>query len=279
MAAFNFNFLTMDITPKTASPDDVLALLKNGGVRRIHFASTHCTALKIKENAPSWLNVPFTDSIEPLLKSEVSGFNGFIPNKFGSYSCPINDDSILSEISNFIEINKNRVFLKDTLDLSVALDMNMSKPGEYTEVGELEHEAKENNDENALKKLAQIIDSFISSTRLYKTADFVCAMPSHRGLPLRLVRSLEECQARDISTHVSWNKDAIRGIEEPIDKYNSLKNTSLNISDELDLNDKTIIIIDDLYKSGATAMHLGLEFKKKGAKFVYGLFLVKSLAY
>ena len=45
----------------------------------------------------------------------------------------------------------------------------------------------------------------------------------------------------------------------------------------LDIKDKTVLLVDDMYYSGVTMQYIALKMKETGAKRVFGMALVKSL--
>ena len=51
----------------------------------------------------------------------------------------------------------------------------------------------------------------------------------------------------------------------------------LKIDDEVDLNGKTVLLVDDMYQSGITLQYIAMRLKERGADRVFGMALVKSL--
>jgi hypothetical protein len=73
------------------------------------------------------------------------------------------------------------IFLRDALDCSLALDLNLREPGVYTDIGLAEHNAKVNGNQEAITYLAGKCFSIISALGLYKDCTAVCAVKSTFG--------------------------------------------------------------------------------------------------
>lgn len=57
----------------------------------------------------------------------------------------------------------------------------------------------------------------------------------------------------------------------------ALLNSHLMIADDVNLEGKNILLVDDLYKSGLTMQYVAMMLKNAGCSRVFGLTLVKSL--
>jgi predicted amidophosphoribosyltransferase len=53
---------------------------------------------------------------------------------------------------------------------------------------------------------------------------------------------------------------------------------SFQKASSFDVNDKTIILIDDKYQSGITIQYIAMKLQQAGAREVYGLTFVKTLS-
>jgi hypothetical protein len=73
------------------------------------------------------------------------------------------------------------VFLRDGLDCSVALDINILDGGVYTSIGLAEHHAKSSSDPRAIETLADALAEQVMSLALYKECDFLCAVPREKS--------------------------------------------------------------------------------------------------
>lgn len=256
--------------------------MDDGNTKRIHFATSHVNSLRrVKEAGPmGWFNVPFSDSILPIMKMAVSGdFMLFErTTKFGK-SCNrrIDSESEYLSIEEFIDTHREIVFLRDLLDLSIALSANFDDGG-HTEIGDWENEAKFNGNKEAEQKLVDACKKWIDTLPYYKKADFICAMPcskrSEKSLPRRIVDALDGFE--DISENVYWESKtrSLKDAESVEDKLTILEESNLVIDRKLE--GKAVFLLDDLYMSGLSMQYVAMKLKDAGAKWVFGLCLVKS---
>lgn len=173
------------------------------------------------------------------------------------------------------------VFLRDCLDMSLALSMNIIEDNERTHLGELEYQAKYRHNQDAENILKEECNKWIHILPFYASADYICAMPSKQSedsLPHRIVASLTDCGFKNISQSVYWQTKerevkSARTIEEKLD---ILINSNLIIADDVNIQNKTVVLFDDLYMSGVSMQYVGMKLKEKGASRVLGLTIVKS---
>ncbi len=100
----------------------------------------------------------------------------FVPDLPGKARCGFSTQAEFEAFNDFFQKYKEIVFLRDCLDLSLALSMNYENE-ERTEIGELEYRAKYENDTKAEEKLVSFCVDWIQQLPSYKDADYVCAMP------------------------------------------------------------------------------------------------------
>ena len=95
-------------------------------------------------------------------------------------------------------------------------------------------------------------------------------LPSHIASDLSL-----KVSKQNISQFVvAGNKKQLK--QTPLDdKITELFNWDVSIN--TDIRGKKIILIDDLYQSGATMMYIAMKLQTAGASAVYGLSMVKNL--
>ena len=166
------------------------------------------------------------------------------------------------------------------LDELYALDFNFKQdvqPLTYTEVGTLEHRAKENQDSEAIESLAVLMSGVIRRHPTFSRADVIVAVPPRPGssfhLPVELVKRIGEILGRGTGLDLAKTNHAkLRGL--------SLDQKLTTLDGIFQLNEsipgKTVLIIDDLYQSGVTAWSLAKFLKINGAREVYALACVKS---
>jgi hypothetical protein len=147
----------------------------------------------------------------------------------------------------------------------------------YTEVGALERDAKYNGDKPSAERLGVLLAEAIKAHPYYRLADAVAAVPGARGKkshlpdalvtvvadksglrPLRLERPGEAPPAKGLTVEkkLAFLKDAFRCGE--------------------DVQQKRIVLIDDLYQSGATLFSIAAMLGRQGAQDVVALACVKS---
>lgn len=103
-------------------------------------------------------------------------------------------------------------------------------------------------------------------------------VPSSHAFVREIVSGLRGFDFSDISSSLSWNKKSeLKNAESLEDKLDALLNSHLMIADDVDLEGKNILLVDDLYKSGLTMQYVAMMLKNAGCSRVFGLTLVKSL--
>jgi len=248
--------------------------------KRICFNSCHSGALrKIKKNDTiGFFNVPFTESIGKIFKRE-TGLN-FKQNRFGRYFYPIKQEDEMDAIELFIEKYKENVFLRDNLDISIAIAENFKNDEERTHIGHLEKEAKYDQKQESYLELKEIIKSFIENTPYYKKAKCICPVPSsdkdQTSIPVLLCDDLaNELDIKSLSKSIYWQEEKKSLKECPLrEKWTFLEEANLKV--DYNFNRENVILLDDLYQSGTTIQYIAMKLKEKGAKMVFGLTIVKS---
>jgi len=277
---FNFNLISLGLPRKTITRDKIIEFISDEKTKRINFATIHSQALKKRESGVGGvINLPFRDTIEPILKNNLDA--DLYCSKFKGVWRGINSDEEYTKFEEFVNEYNEIVFLRDNLDLSLALSMNYDGD-ERTAIGELEFQAKFNGNEEAEEQLTKICNVWINKLPFLKNSDYICAMPSSDdtkpGLPNRIVANLKGFDFKDISDKVKWtSKDrSNKNAKSPLEKLENLEQSGLEISSDIDLRGKTVLLFDDLYMSGVTMQYVAMKLKKAGASRVLGLCIVKS---
>lgn len=277
---FNLSFMLSGVPKKTITMEKLMLFISDKTTNRIHFAGSHEHALKKNEQGEGGkIILPFNDTIGPIIHSKTG--KDLFASKFGGYWRGLNTNEEFERVQNFKEEYKDIVFLRDHLDLSLALSMNFDGDV-HTPIGELEVQAKFHNNEKAEAELTGICNEWIEKLPFLKEADYICAMPGSsaatESLPHRIVSNLEGFDFEDISDSVSWTsktrnvKDATTAEE----KLEILEESGLQIAEGLDLKGKTVLLFDDLYMSGLSMQYVAMKLKEAGAARVFGLCIVKS---
>lgn len=244
--------------------------------RRIRFASY--PKLKRGESFVGKFQVPFSRTIEPIFNAD-TGVRLY-PSKYGGLWHSIKDESTYKIIEDFCERYRSTVFVNDFLALSVALDLNFEDNHDYTCVGQLEKDCKDNHNVKSLNQLVSIAEDFLEKVPFYKDCSVIAAVPPRPGktydLPTKLVSELSNNKNfYNISENLHWaNEKAILKSLDINEKWDALQKAKLEC--ECDLTNKKIVLLDDLYQSGTTLHYVASTLLRAGATHVYGLCLVKS---
>lgn len=276
MGFFNYSFGTKDITE-----EKIRDFVTDKNVKRICFSRIQTHALWRTPEGEDMITVPFVESIGAMLKENT----GIVLRKSrnGNYYKKLTGDEYI-KAKAFVELYSNVVFLRDLLDVSVALSLNYEADGvTRTHVGELEKQAKYDNDDGAVVMLATIVDGFIRSSTLFSNAAYICAVPptkaSEINLPTRIIERLTQYKGNRILGGLAWTTktESLKNAE-GADKLEILKHSGLEIADGLNFGGKDVVLLDDLYMSGSTMQFVAMKLKEAGAGKIFGLCLVKSFS-
>lgn len=252
--------------------------------RRICFVTTHAGALKMNSSECEYygkFSLPFEKTVKPIFE-ESTGMKLF-PSRFGGCWVSLRTESEFISVKQWIDAQGSRVFLRDTMALSVALSEHISEASSRTKLGELEYRAKYRRGTvriNAINELANICFQAMQELPFYKDGDITVAVPPRQGkafdLPTEIVRHLTSNDVcTDLSQYLTWQaqKKSLKTI--PVErKWVALERAELEVS--YDFSDQTVILIDDLYQSGVTMQYVAMKLQQAGAKKIYGMALVKS---
>ena len=263
------------------SREEVELLAEDGRPRVVHFSSYHRNALKRSPGA-NWVgafNVPFKETISPIV-SEDTGLALWKNKNFEGYWCSIKTEEQYDEIRLWIKRQGSRVFIRDRLALSLALDYNFSPDERRTTLGELERRAKYEEDADARDEICDAMSSALSELPFYREANLIAAVPPRSGkrydLPSYLASSVaERTSLVNLTPHFQWygEKETLKELQ--IDeKWVGLERADLVLNSSLE--GESIILIDDLYQSGTTMQYTAMKCLERGAKRIYGLAVVKA---
>jgi hypothetical protein len=273
-----FDFIFLNLPQKKITIESIREFMMDTDTKRINFSTSHKEALKGSiEGSKAKINLPFADTIKPILETKLGTV--LFSTKYGGVWRLIDSDTEFDTFQDFVKLYNDIVFLRDNLDLSIALSMNFNNET-YTKIGSLEYQAKFQDNRTAEAELVNICKDWITELPFYKDSDYICAMPSsnpnERSLPMRIVNSLAGFKFKDISEDVFWidKKKKIKDAGTIDEKLEILLESELKISCKLD--GKTVILLDDLYMSGISMQFVAMKLKEAGAKRVFGLCIVKS---
>lgn len=280
------DLMFMNIPKKEVDLDVIRDFIDDENAKRINFASHHANSLRktSSSNIVGRIVLPFDDTIEPIA-SNCMGMNKFLfrSQYSNSFYRNIHSEEEYTQIANYIDQFKDIVFLRDTLDLSVALSMHEMEPGKRTKLGEHEYQVKyqqENKDiSEDLEALTKEMQNSLEKLPFFKHADYVCAVPSSKPFIRQIIKGLKGFSFTDISGIVSWDNKSgsLKNVATADEKLDMIQSWGFHIAEGTDLKDKTILLLDDMYQSGVTMQYVAMQLKEAGARRVFGVALVKSL--
>lgn len=284
MLIFDFDLSSIWSTKraKVISRESLKDFIASTDTKRVHFASTHKNALREQETGGdvlAWLNLPFADTINELLSEKVGEIEFVSLNRNGRYSKPIKDESQLQKYKEVIEEYKDVVFLRDCLDISIALSMNFDENDDYTPIGLAEFKVKYSKGESITEYQKLLVDTLqnrLGQFTMLSNADCICCVPTNTPVLPSIVSQLSGFKFDNISNQVFWKDkfDSLKNAESLEDKLELLEQFGLVI--DADVKGKNVLLVDDMYQSGLTMQYVAMGLKEKGANRVYGLSLVKA---
>ncbi len=172
----------------------------------------------------------------------------------------------------------------DELDFCLALDFNYDHDAKRrTYYGEAEYQLKYQHSRQHFNALAAALVDALDDLPVPTLAAFITSVPADPGTR-NVARQLaaKVATAKDleyIRADLLCKKDEMKGlpVDEKVPAWEAIYSDPDCLSLEADVNGKTVIIIDDLYQSGATMWCFAKYLKKLGARHVLGLVCVKSL--
>lgn len=187
---------------------------------------------------------------------------------------------LLGEIRCLTLTNHLAPHFQGDLDEAYALDFNFQAdvfPLTYTEIGSLEHLAKEQQNSAALAKLTARLVEVVRLHPTFSRVQMVAPMPPRPSkdfhLPVRLVEGISaELEIPICPKLTKAEHPKLRSL--PLKQ--KLDTLAGAFSLEESVEGKSILIIDDLYQSGVSAWSLAKFLKSQGAQQVYALACVNS---
>lgn len=174
----------------------------------------------------------------------------------------------------------------DQLDFCMALDFNYDpSSGKRTPLGEAEYQLKYQGSQDHLSILKYAMIDAISDLPLppfFQGNVCLSCVPAPADsdtVPRRLARTLaDELGLEFIDAELSCPKQPLKGVsvEDKIPIWQGLYSDGcVDLADSVD--GRMVVIVDDLYQSGATMWAFAEYLKSEGASYVFGLPCVKSL--
>lgn len=272
--------------PKAINLAEIERFINDNATKRIHFTTQHSAAIHKGNDGTTWLNLPFQEPFESIAKSKLNLNRVLSINKNNKLCRRLNDDEE-ERFKELIDELGELVLLRDCLDLSIALCMHEyvsdDRKTQRSVLGEHEYQLKYNSDKydtsGDLKALTEELQKRLDNMPFFKHADYIMAVPSSKSFMVEIIEGLEGCNFINISDRASWidKKDSLKNLEDPKEKLERIESWGFSFDKDTDIKDKTILLVDDMYKSGVTMQYVAMKLKEAGAKRVFGICLCKAL--
>lgn len=244
--------------------------------KRLRFGASR--KLKRGSGGPAvgFLNLPFRETIARVLPWELERKDA----RYGPYRI-IRSEEEFGEIDSWLNANADVVFIRSLFATCIAVGEHQSSPGVRTRLGELERRAKYDADKSALNDLAIEMEAVFRRLMGGLGIDSICAVPPSEPGKFCLPASLSSLLAsrlglNDLTERVRWRgcKPQLKDVD--VDqKWQRLEAVGLDV--DADLRGRNVMIVDDLYQSGATAHFVASKLQAAGAVELHCLAVVKSL--
>jgi hypothetical protein len=255
--------------------------------RRIAFAYTHSDQPKRTDReGVSYVgsfSVPFLESVGTIFTVD-TGLRLFPSKVSGGFWHSIRSEQDFEKIEKWVKSQGTRIFLRDCLDISIALDQNLTDnvSGQYTVLGKLESAAKNEPDEDTLSALMGHYCTAITNLPGYRDAKYIAAVPPRPDklydLPFTLAQRIANRLGLENLT-LNFNFQNTKGTVKALsvsEKWGAWEQSGLTLARKLDGN-PSVILIDDKYQSGITIQFVASRLRAAGAGQIFGLCAVKTL--
>jgi predicted amidophosphoribosyltransferase len=166
------------------------------------------------------------------------------------------------------------------LDEAYALDFNFQTevfPLAYTEVGSLEHLAKEQQNQAATAQLVSRLCEVIRRHPSLLSVDMIVPMPPRPAKEFHLPVDLAQAIGAELKLPMGLK---ISKVEHPKLRLLPMREKVATLAGAFSMpgnvEGKSLLIVDDLYQSGVSAWSLAKFLKSLGARRVHSLACVKS---
>lgn len=193
-------------------------------------------------------------------------------------------------VESFLDVLTRSLTVEDSLDESHALAYHQDedeKTGKLTRspIGRLVNEAKYRTKRAPRERIGEAVIEFIQAHPRYARASMIASVPSHgqgkvAGLSGRLVQQVaESLLLTPIGIARQQEKAPQKDIPDEdrqvgVRKRLANQRGSMHVND--DLRDEAVVVLDDLYGSGATMQEAARALKAAGATEVLGLCITKQ---
>lgn len=247
--------------------------------KRICFGSVHKNALKDNPDGRSagFFNVPFLETIASVFPWKL--FRN-TRGKYGGYFRTVTDDEEFGEIRAWISQNSDVVFIRSLMATAVAACEHYIDQNKRSFIGELEHSAKYGGSAAAREQLVSILIEIYQRMHGKRRIDGIISVPpstaGQESLPNFLAARLAAALSLpDLTAELAWNgkKGSIKELSVN-EKWSALEAVGMTVGPSIE--GKNLLLIDDMYQSGATAHFIASQLRKAGANDLHLLAVSKG---
>lgn len=257
---------------------DGFQALREKDTKRICFGTVHKNALKYKpsDKSAGFFNVPFIETIGDLFPWRL--FKN-TKGKFGGYFRTVINDEEFNEINHWISRNSDVVFIRSLFYTAVAACEHYIGDGR-SKIGQLEFSAKYEGSGPARDSLVETLTEIYGRMHGKRKIDGIVSVPSSvpgtQSLPNYLAANLAaRVGVPDLTDQIRWNgaKESIKalGVDE---KWAALERVGITV--EPSISGKNLLLVDDMYQSGATAHFIASQLRAAGANDLHLLAVSKG---
>lgn len=236
-----------------------------------------------KNNGKCTFSVNFGNTIIPIFYSD-TGIKLNYSNIYNNFWTYVSDNEI-NTIKKWEKTQGTRVFLRDLLFCSIALNMNYETEAKRTSHGEVFYMLKYDQNNNRYKDcLNWVINEFcnaITSLPYYNKCKFICAVPPRPkktfDLPSVIAQNIaNKLKLTDITSNFIYGSSRPQVKECSLnEKWNAWEKADISVN-IANINNEDIILIDDLYQSGVSVNFIAMKLQEAGFEKICGLYFVKS---
>lgn len=251
--------------------------------RKVFSQKTGIQENKKPGKTPSF-SISFGETLLPIYET-MTGFSLNYSLKHGNYWHFLKTDEDINKVKKWEQSQGGRVFLKDNLFASIALDMYEDKTNKRPSAAFYYLKYANINSEGYNRTLMWTANSFtetILSLPFYKDCKYISAIPPRPGktskdLPTLLASEIaKKLDIEDITSSFQYTGEKVQGKSlSRDDKWTAWESAGLSCTK--DLKGEDVILIDDLYQSGISVNFVGMKLQEANCGKICGLYIVKSL--
>lgn len=243
--------------------------------RKVFSQKTGIQENKKPGKIPSF-SISFGETLLPIYET-MTGFSLNYSLQHGNYWHFLKTVDDINKIKEWEQSQGGRVFLKDNLFSSIALDLYEDKTEQRPATAFYCLKYARISGE-AYKKILRTIQSL----PFYKDCKYISAVPPRPGkkgldLPALLAAEIsKKLMIEDITSTFQYTGEKAEGKTlSRDDKWAAWEAAGLSCTK--DLEGKDVILIDDLYQSGISVNFVGMKLQEANCGKICGLYIVKSL--